>query len=240
VRSSPHEVPGIKAVDQRTLSTAPLESGPWTRLLGRTGASLLSLWCLTWRKRSHGLEILDALLDGGEKTLLLFWHGKYPPLFPLFRGRKVCVLTNRSFRGLVIGQVGRHFGYHSVHLPEEPGKRYLFALREALEEHTLWGTAADGPTGPRHRMNPSTLELAARFGFTLLPVGVAGRRCWRFKRRWDKMEIPLPFTLVGLVIGEPLRPPPDLDRTTSPEWVVRLRKALDICNREAEELTRPD
>jgi hypothetical protein len=214
-----------------------LESGPWTRLLGRTGASLLSLWCLTWRKRSRGLEILDALVAGGGRTLLLFWHGKYPPLFPLFRGRKVCVLTNRSFRGLVIGHVSRHFGYHSVHLPEEPGKRYLFALREALEEHTLWGTAADGPTGPWHRIDPSTLELAARFGFTLLPVGVAARRCWRLKRRWDKMEMPLPFTRVGLVIGEPLRPPPDLDRTTSPEWVAHLRKALDICNREAEELT---
>jgi lysophospholipid acyltransferase (LPLAT)-like uncharacterized protein len=208
----------------------------WSRTVGTMLAGLLLVWSGSWRKRMRGIERLDALAERKERTLVLFWHGKYPPLFPLLRGKRACILTNRSFRGMIIGHMCRRFGYQSVHLPEEPEKRYLVTLRRALANYVLWGTAADGPTGPWHQIKPSTLELAARLGFTLLPIGVAGGHCWRSSRRWDKIEMPVPFTRIGLVVGEPLRLPERIDRANVSEWVSRLRENLEKCHEEAERL----
>lgn len=205
-------------------------------LTGNLFAGLLQAWAASWQKHIQGLEGIDAMIERGERTLILFWHGKYLPLFPLMKQKKACVLTNSSFRGRVIGQVCRRFGYHSVHLPEKPEKRYLFTLRRALADHPLWGTAADGPTGPWHHIKPSTLELASRFNFTLLPLGVAANHCWQSKSRWDRMEMPWPFSRIALVIGQPLRLPENLDPVSSPPWVEHLRESLDRCHEEAERL----
>jgi lysophospholipid acyltransferase (LPLAT)-like uncharacterized protein len=216
----------------------PAGPGFWPRLLGAAAAGLLTLWSSTWRIRCLGLEHLDVLQDQGRRTLVLFWHGKYPPLFPLLRGRRACVLTNRSFRGRIIGQICRLFGYTALNLPEEPGKKFLLALRQSLEVHNLWGTAADGPLGPYHHIKPRTLELAAHFGFTLLPVGVATHRGWRLKGRWDKMELPLPFSRIGLVVGEPLPLPPGLGQQTAGQWLARIQAAMAQCDAAAETLIR--
>jgi hypothetical protein len=205
------------------------------RALGVMAAGLMALWSATWRRRCRGLEQLDGLQQG-KRALILFWHGNYPPLFALLRGHRACVLTNNSFRGRIIGQICRRFGYSALYLPEGPGKRFLLALRRSLTEHCLWGTAADGPLGPYHRIKPQTLQLAARFGFTLLPLGVAARHRWRLRGRWDKMEIPLPFSCVGLVIGEPLHLPPDLDEKIAGEWVARLQEAMAKCDAAAKNL----
>jgi lysophospholipid acyltransferase (LPLAT)-like uncharacterized protein len=184
------------------------------------------------------LERLDSLQGGDRRTLVLFWHGKYLPLFPLLRGRRACILTNSSFRGRIIGQICRRFGYSALNLPEEPGKKFLLALRQALEVHYLWGTAADGPLGPYHWIKPRTLELAAHFGFTLLPVGVATRHRWRLKGRWDKMEVPLPLSRIGLVVGEPLPLPPDLNEEDVGLWLARLQTAMAQCEEAAANLVR--
>lgn len=208
------------------------------RVLGAIGAWLLRLWCLSWRKRMAGVEHLDDCIAGGRPTLVLFWHGSYVPLFALLRGRPACILTNRSLRGQVIAQISQRFGYATLELPDEHGRRFLAALRKARQEHVAWGTAADGPLGPGLCIKPSLITLAAHFGFSVQLVGVAARHAWRLNRRWDRMLLPLPFTRVGLVISEPIPLPKGLDKTMAVQQAKVLETTMGQCALQAQDLLR--
>jgi lysophospholipid acyltransferase (LPLAT)-like uncharacterized protein len=213
------------------------KSSPWrARLSGFIGALLLRLWGLTWRKRIVGVEHLDACINGRQRTLVLFWHGTYVPLFALLRGRRACILTNRSLRGQIIAQIGRRFGYAFLELPDEQGRHFLAELRKTLDDHTAWGTAADGPLGPAHRIKPALVSLAAHFGFSVQPVGVAARGAWRLDGRWDRMLMPWPFARVGLVIGKPIRLPGRLDKNGAARQAEILEAAMERCARRARNL----
>jgi len=205
-------------------------------LLGTLVYLLLRLWSGTWRRRLQGMEQLQALQRQGRRSLVLFWHGSYVPLFVLMKEQRACALTNRSWRGRIIAAIARRFGYGALQLPEEQGREFLRALRQALHEHTLWGLAADGPLGPYHQIKPRTVELAAHFGFTLLPVEVAANRCWRLKTRWDGMVLPLPFARVALAVGPPLQLPKRLDEAQAAQWAQQAADALADCGQRARRL----
>lgn len=215
------------------------EPASWrVRLLGALGAFTLRLWCASWRRRLVGVEHLDARIAAGQHTLVLFWHGTYIPLFTLLRVRSACILTNSSLRGQVIAQISRRFGYAALELPDEQERRFLAALRQALSEHAAWGTAADGPLGPCHQVKPQLVSLAAHFGFSVQVVGVAARHAWHLNRRWDRMLLPLPFTRVGLVLGEPISLPSMMDKSMAARQAEILQNAMQQCTLAAQHLIR--
>jgi lysophospholipid acyltransferase (LPLAT)-like uncharacterized protein len=73
------------------------------------------------------------------------------------------------------------------------------------------------------------------FGFVILPVSVASRRSFVLPFRWDKLEIPYPFTTVCLVIGKAI--------VFSTDWSLReavaktreVARALDEAEARARE-----
>jgi hypothetical protein len=199
-------------------------------------ALLLRLWSITWRKRVIGREHLDRLTRQRRRTLMLFWHGHYLPLFTLLRGCRGCALTNHSFRGQVIAEICRRFGYPSLQLPEGTGRRLRVGLRQAMADHSLWGTAADGPLGPAHQVKGTTMKLAAHFGFTLLPMAVSARHAWHRRKRWDRMALPWPGTRMALVIGPPLKPPATLGEREARRWAGHIETAITECVMQAEEV----
>jgi len=208
------------------------------RLLGSTGALLLRLWGASWRRQQHGLKRLDTQLASGERTLLLCWHGDYPALLALLHHRRACVLTNRSWRGQTLSCLCQRLGLATLELPAEAGQRFPLDLRQRLANQTVWATAADGPLGPARQVKPQLLTLASHFNFTLLPLGVASRPTWRLKGRWDKMELPLLFSRVALVVGEPMQPPPHLAEATLGPIRQELQQRLQGCHRQAMQLVQ--
>ena len=74
----------------------------------------------------------------------------------------------------------------------------------------------DGPLGPAYKVKPVVLHLASNLGWPIVPVSVASRRSLVFAKRWDRLEIPCPFTRVCFVVGEPIDP---ADKMTSREAV---------------------
>jgi len=229
--------PAVPAGNGLAPGEARLPRPPWARVLGRLGALLLRLQQATWRTRVEGLDEFDRLLAAGETVLLVFWHGKYLPLFPILRGREACVFTSRSFRGAVLCEVGRHFGFEGVQLSDEGDARSFVRMRRALMVRRAGAIAVDGPLGPDHVVKPGVIELASRSGCALVPASSASRHKWVEARRWDRMERPLPFTRVALVLGGPLRVPRELPHREVAGWAERLAKALEAADRRARELT---
>jgi len=174
-----------------------------------------------------GMETLRAFYDGKTPFILCFWHGNYIPVLPLFEGFKATVLTSRSDRGDILAQICTCFGYDSIQIPDHGGKASL-KLMERLCGAPAAAIAVDGPLGPYHVVKRGVIRLASAMGFSLLPVSLEARWKIILWRRWDRLEIPLPFSRVLLKIKAPLQPPAGgitLGETES--WAIRLAEVME-------------
>lgn len=204
-------------------------------LPGGAVARLLEVLRASWRVEAHGLDRFDAMLASGRRGLVLFWHGKYVPLFVLLRDRRGCVFTSESKRGAAIGAICRHFGYECVCLPDRGGDSSLARMERALEGHGTTALAADGPLGPYHTVKRGPVLLASRLGFEVVPVSFAARPTLVARARWDRMELPLPFARVALELGDPLGVPRAVAESAEEvaAWSRRLHAALDAVDAAA-------
>lgn len=231
---------GKRPAEERPMNEADLPPLPRARLAarlaGRFFALLLRLLGTTWRRQTEGLDALDGMLARGERVLAVFWHGGYLPLFFLFAGRSARILTSRSFRGEVIAEICRRFGYDGGSIPEPAGGTALDAMRRALDGCRLAALAVDGPLGPVHVVKPGAVRLASDLAFVVLPVAAAANRSWVLARRWDRLEIPRPFTRLSLVCGEPVHIPAGLPEAEVASWCCRLREDLEAVNRRARKM----
>lgn len=204
---------------------------PWRRVAVAVLAGLfawtLRVWSATWRGDRSGLRRLDELRAGGRPFMALFWHGAYLPLFALVEGRQATVLTARSLRGAVIAGICRRFGYRVVQVGEGRLRAGRRAVLEALAlPGGLVATAADGPLGPAHRVKTGVIEVSVLSGAAILPVAAVSHRCIRLTGRWDRMEIPLPFSRVDVRVGDPI-PPASLAAADRAAAVRLISEALD-------------
>jgi hypothetical protein len=77
-------------------------------------------------------------------------------------------------------------------------------------------------------------------GFALLPVSVDSRRKIVLNKRWDRMEIPLPFTTVCLAFGEPIKVPAKLRDGQTREWADHLTEAIMKLDKKAKDVVCSD
>jgi lysophospholipid acyltransferase (LPLAT)-like uncharacterized protein len=207
---------------------------PLARMVGLVASWLLSVRHASWRKDVSDMAALDRIEASGERILIAFWHGRYLPLFSLLSGRNACVFASQSFRGEVIAEVCRRFGYDCVLLPHNGGKRSRALMADAVKSHRAAAIAVDGPLGPYHVVKRGAADLASDFGFTIVPVSAASRRKRIDRRRWDRWEQPRLFTSVALAVGEPISVARSLSHRDRLILRERLREALDLVDRRAE------
>jgi lysophospholipid acyltransferase (LPLAT)-like uncharacterized protein len=80
------------------------------------------------------------------------------------------------------------------------------------------GITPDGPRGPRRELKPGAVMIASQTGLAIVPVGIGFVRAWRFGS-WDRFALPVPFSVLVGVVGEPIFVPGDLDRNGLEQWV---------------------
>lgn len=203
-------------------------------LLAAFGSSILSLLHRSWKIETVGLENLENPMDGQERILVVFWHGKYIPFFTVLRDRGACIFSSQSLRGEVIAGICRHFGHYCLTIPDRKGEGVLHLMREALAGRKMAAMVPDGPVGPHHQVKHGVIRLASDLGMILLPASAAARPRIVLTRRWDRMEIPLPFSRVRLTIGLPIVIPRDLGGQSIAWWEEHVRDALETAGEEAE------
>jgi lysophospholipid acyltransferase (LPLAT)-like uncharacterized protein len=212
-------------------------SRPWrARLVALVWSLAFRFQLASWRKEVHGLENLDGLIARGVPVLGAFWHGKYTPLFALLRGRRAVIFTSLSFRGGVIADICRRFGYRPAQIPDRGGEESLERMRRELAGAKVCGIAVDGPLGPYHLVKRGPVRLASELGFQVVPITFAARRSRVAAERWDRMELPRLFTRVVFLVGEAIEVPPGLDAEGVEAWAARLREVLEDLDRRAAEL----
>lgn len=196
------------------------------RSIARLFSWVLRLQKAAWHVEIEGIEAVDTALADGARVLVVFWHGKYIPLFALLSGRPACVFTSVSFRGDVIAEICRHFGFEAVQIPDEGGDRSFRLMRQVMSRRTCGAIAVDGPRGPLHTVHRGAIRLASDLGFRIFPVSVAATRKRIRAKRWDRMEIPAVISRLYAVVGDPITIPANLTEDQLAEYKTRIADAL--------------
>lgn len=164
---------------------------------------LVRIWVSTLRVR---VEIAPEFVED-RVCALAFFHGQQ---MALLAGRRLVrgavVLVSRSRDGDLQAGVMTALGFRVVRgSSSRGGARALAELVRSLRRGDRIALAVDGPRGPRHVAKPGVAAAACAAEAPLHVVASASRSALTLSRAWDGFEIPLPFTRVAVVVGEPMQ-----------------------------------
>ena len=177
-----------------------------------------------------------------KPLLFCLWHEITAYCFYFYRNQKASALMESSKKGDVLAAIGRQLDYKDFRITDNPGDRIsvkgTIQFIKYLKEGHDGVVAMDGPNGPYHVPKPGALQIAQKSGATIIPLGVWYSKKITFKSRWDKYQLPLPFSKCVLLMGEPFVLPEQLDNKTNTEKLKELAARIDRLMLEAEELGR--
>ena len=197
---------------------------------------VLGLFALTIRKKALYAERPQKFWDQSQHIIGAFWHQRLlmMPFIP-FRGR-AGMLISQHLDGEFIARAVKPFGIDSVRGSTTRGS--LSALRGMVRYYQNGGNLAitpDGPQGPRHKVQMGVIELAKQTGAPLFPVAY-GASWKKVFNSWDHFVLPLPFSKVVFLWGEPVFVPRDSDREQMELKRLELEDRLLRISEEADRL----
>lgn len=220
------------------------------RLIKRIGRSEAMRGFLCWlaaayirlvhastRWQVRGEPHVAPLFAAGQPIIAAFWHSRLlmaPLGWRHARKPKVLISTHRD--GELIARTVRHLGIDTVRgSTTRGGGIALRALLKALEAGESVAITPDGPRGPRMRVQPGVIALAALSGAPIVPATYAVTHC-RFLDSWDRFVLALPFGRGVYLWGEPLRVPRDAGARAREAARHELERRLNALTAEADRL----
>jgi len=175
-------------------------------IVGFVGPAIVRTLGATWRTRAVNFEAVERVHAGGGAVVHAFWHGHILPLEYIYRGRSIFVLSSWHRDGEMSARVmtGLGFGVERGSTSRGSVRGLLKMIARARSGYDL-AITPDGPRGPARRAQTGILYLAAKSGGVIIPAAVAANR-YRRLSSWDGFLIPLPFSRVVVVHGEPFEP----------------------------------
>jgi lysophospholipid acyltransferase (LPLAT)-like uncharacterized protein len=208
--------------------------------LARLVGAYLAFALRTTRWRLVGAGPALAEIAAGRGLIIAFWHERLPVVPALFRlavaedatlARIVPhVLVSQHRDGRFIGSAVAGFGFRMIYgSSSRGGAQALAQMLRILRTGNPVAITPDGPRGPRRQAAPGAVQLAARSGVAIAPIGAATSR-HRLLPSWDRMMLPLPFGRGVIACGPLLHVP----REGAEEALPALTAALDAACAEAD------
>jgi lysophospholipid acyltransferase (LPLAT)-like uncharacterized protein len=149
-----------------------------------------------------------------EQVILTHWHEFNMLAFLVavkVRGDlQHASFSTQGFRGDVINAQFRYSGAPVRVLPL-PGERdraagaaFARRLSRLADEGFSIIVTPDGPFGPAHVAKPGALIVARQSGLPIVPWAFRLRPAIRLTGRWDRQLLPLPFSRIRIITGEPV------------------------------------
>lgn len=199
----------------------------WTRPLGHIIWLFMTLVCATLRRKVDE----KALFLQKNQAIVVLWHNRI--FVPCYLYRYVLkgevgmsMLTSASKDGTMLTTVAGDYGMRTVRgsSRRRGAAGFLDMLRELEQGYSMCITP-DGPKGPRYKCHPGAVKLASMSGIPMMPLNIRYSRTWRAPS-WDGFFVPLPFSRVELVTGDPIYVPPHLSDEELAAWCRRIEEAL--------------
>lgn len=194
----------------------------WRRWAPSLARNLVRAYLRTCKVELVANREIKDLAISGRPMLYTTWHCHL--VFPLFYGRNyydhlppLVVMASPSRDGEFIAEVARGLGFLVCFgSRRKGGVQALQKMSAYFHQGHSGGLIADGSRGPARVAQKGVIFLAREAQVPIIPLAVAARRKITFNT-WDRFELPLPFSPLALLVGEPLwvRPEergPDLER----------------------------
>lgn len=197
-----------------------------TERLAALTFQLYRVWARTLRYEQVGYGPIGALRNR-DRVVFALWHDElFAPSY-LHRKEGIIALVSASRDGEFLAQILERMGYNiSRGSSTRSGVRALkgtIDLMEQLDKDAV--VTVDGPKGPRHQVKDGVLYLAYKSGAWIVPVRVSSSMVKRFKKAWDRFQLPLPGARCRVIYGIPYKVQ-KLRSATIPEERQRLQDAL--------------
>lgn len=191
----------------------------------------------------EGVEAFEPILQSPSSIVVSFWHSRilgcsrYVQTRLHERGLPAHVLVSRSKDGELIARwIDGGGGSTSRGSSTRGGSAALRDVVRAVKDRScVVVTTPDGPRGPDRRVQPGTILMAQMARLPIYPMSFAAERCWRL-RSWDRFIVPMPFSRLAIVAGEPIRVPREADEQERETLRAELERAIERADARAAEL----
>jgi len=208
------------------------------RLEGRALAAYAEALWKTCRVDVEGWDPATDILEGGSPAIFAAWHGQTHLLYPFIKEHldlsRLAMIVVADHREEVLSAFTHAVGAQAYPVSMSDttlaGARKMIGLIQALQAGNFSYITPDGPDGPPRVAKEGVAFLAMRLEARLIPIGAYSQTCFRL-RRWDRYALPLPFSRIRVVIGEPIRASRDMERR---QLLKELSQRMDAALLEAE------
>jgi 3-deoxy-D-manno-octulosonic-acid transferase len=166
-------------------------------------------------------------------SIIALWHGQFfllPGIYPRdIPGRAI---VSRHEDSEALARVLRYFGLGLVRGAgaagrsggrDRGGAEAAHGLIASLREGFSIALTADVPPGPARKAGPGIIMISRLSGRPIVPFAVATSRYWS-TNSWSRMTINLPFSKLGIVMGDPIYIPPE----ARAEEFKRYQKGVEV------------
>ena len=179
-------------------------------------------------------ENVEQFLRAGEPLILAFWHGRLLLMAFCRHAPNTNVLISRHRDGELIARTVSRLGYQVTRgSSTRGGAAGLRTVVRLLGDGFGFAVTPDGPTGPRHQVQPGVIEAARLSGAPIVPMTFSARPA-RFLNSWDRFLVPYPFSRGLFLYGEAVRVPAKADRAAREVLRLRLEERLRDLTAEAD------
>jgi len=216
-----------------SLGSSGFREGIKLALVPPLGRGLVRLLHHTCRFTEVHAETWSPKVARPENAIYAFWHSSLLMSSFFYRHLGMVGLISLSRDGELLARVLAPMGYVLVRGSTSRGRmQALRGLIRHLEGGRDVALAPDGPRGPREIVQPGIVELARLTGRRIVPfVSDASRK--RQLGSWDRLIVPMPFSRVVLVFGEPVVVDRHADREEREARRALLEERLREAAREA-------
>jgi hypothetical protein len=178
----------------------------WRRWAPAVARTLAEAYLRTCRLELAAAPEAQKLMASGGPTIYVMWHGQliYTLYYFSLLYAVPAIVTSPSRDGEFIAEVARGWGYRVFQGSQDKGG--LQALKQMaahLRQGHSGGIIADGSRGPARVAQKGPVFLAREAQAPLIPLAVAASLKVTFNS-WDRFELPLPFSRLAVLMGDPL------------------------------------
>lgn len=188
-----------------------------------------------WTDRSGMLVPEDS-----RRMIFAIWHNRLFLSLVLYQkgigsrkpGRQLAAIVSASRDGGLLAHVLKLFKVVGIRgSSSRRGAQALRELKSAAEMGLDLAVTPDGPRGPKYDPHPGVIALGQMTQLPIVPVSYRLGWKWTLKS-WDNFQIPIPFSVVEVELGETIEVPPDSGEVEREILRSRLRAVLNSMTRD--------
>jgi len=213
-----------------------------TSLFASFSSVLLSIYQATLDFEIEGEDYLRLLRAKEQNYIVAVWHTFVDAAVFCLHSRGLCIYSDHPrteeyeksrthyFREIGLKTI-RSLGFEIVDASLGKQSAGIVNFIKVIKDGSPALVAPDGPSGPIYEAKPGVLYMAKKANAVVVPIGFGFSRMV-VGPNWDDIALPLPFSRVAVVIGEPITPSADDSDPDLSKSAKAVEKSLDkLCFR---------